>query len=316
MTWRPAPYGASIRAPTTMAWETRKYDKVQPDVLDFAVRWSTSGGTAMAAVGLDPVLSGVPGFALLALVVALAAYLRQVSATARDKLEEIFADRNALWKRENDDWTLERVRILSRTRNIIKIVTHVFFGLGTLVGARVCVFALAPKLNNAVLYWLDFALIATVAVSVFGMWIAHAINRSADDANFEEMMRAKPELKRFEFSFLGPPASRKLFMKSLAVVAIAITFLILFATLMVVMVQEFQAFRQQLVSHLVVIIGLAGMGMASLLLVIISERLAGPIEFESALVKFKGGASMPVLWVFVFLAMVIGSRLLWPITTM
>ncbi|MGJ4969783.1 MULTISPECIES: hypothetical protein [unclassified Bradyrhizobium] len=270
----------------------------------------------MAAASLDAVLSGTPGFTLLALVVALAAYLRQVSATARDKLEEIFADRNALWKRENDDWTLERVRILSRTRNIIKIVTHVFFGLGTIVGARVCVFALTPKLNNAILYWLDFALIATVAFSVFGMWIAHTVNRSADDANFEEMMRAKPELKRFEFSFPGPPASRKLFLRSLAVVAIAITFLILFATLTVIIIQEFQALRQQLIPHLVVIIGLAGMGMASLLLVIISERLAGPIEFESAFVKFKGGASLPILWVFVFLAMVIGSRLLWPITSM
>jgi hypothetical protein len=44
-----------------------------------------------------PVLSGPAGFTLVAIVVALAAYLRLVSATARAQIERIISGEDRFW---------------------------------------------------------------------------------------------------------------------------------------------------------------------------------------------------------------------------
>jgi len=69
--------------------------------------------------------------------------------------------------------------------------------------------------------------------------------------------------------------------------------------------------RNELMPHIVVIIGLAGMGISSLLLVAISRHRDGEIEVVAFGFKFRGGAGPVVLWIMAFLAMVGGSKMLW-----
>jgi hypothetical protein len=64
---------------------------------------------------MTPYLSGPPGTILLMFVVAVAAYLRQVSSTARDKIESILAGKETLWPIE-EPHTAERLKILENTR--------------------------------------------------------------------------------------------------------------------------------------------------------------------------------------------------------
>ncbi len=54
---------------------------------------------------------------------------------------------------------------------------------------------------------------------------------------------------------------------------------------------------------------LAGLG--ALFVTLILKIAAGPVEFEFAGLKFKGGAAPIVFWVICFLSIVLSIRLLW-----
>lgn len=135
---------------------------------------------------MDAVLSGPQGYTLLAIVIALAAYLRSVSAAARDKIEAILAGKDDLWIL-GEEYTSERIRILNKTRRLIRGVTHAFFVLSWLLGIRLCTTIFVPGHGNLHMAFFDLFFLVFLTIAIFGMWIAHWSNRAADDANFFEM---------------------------------------------------------------------------------------------------------------------------------
>jgi hypothetical protein len=95
-------------------------------------------------------------------------------------------------------------------------------------------------------------------------------------------------------------------------VGLAVVTSITLVTLLIIgILHDFSELRNQMAQHLVVIIGLAGMGMSSVLLVGIYRHKDGPIEVEGLIFKFKGGAGPIVLWIMAFLSMIVGSKMLW-----
>jgi len=60
-----------------------------------------------------------------------------------------------------------------------------------------------------------------------------------------------------------------------------------------------------------VVVGLPMAGFLSLFVTLVLRIAAGPIEFEIAGLKFKGGAAPIVFWVICFLSIAISIKLLW-----
>jgi hypothetical protein len=109
--------------------------------------------------------------------------------------------------------------------------------------------------------------------------------------------------------FFDPLQSRVL---KWTLVALAVVTSIMLVTLLIVgIVYNFSELRHEIAQHLIVIIGLAGMGMASILLIGICRYQDGPMEVEGITFKFKGGAGPVILWIMAFLAMIVGSKMLW-----
>jgi hypothetical protein len=69
--------------------------------------------------------------------------------------------------------------------------------------------------------------------------------------------------------------------------------------------------RQLIQDNPQAIIGLPVAALNSYCLVIFLEASSGPIEFEALSFKFRGASGPLVLWIFVFLAMVAGIKILW-----
>jgi hypothetical protein len=63
--------------------------------------------------------------------------------------------------------------------------------------------------------------------------------------------------------------------------------------------------------HVAATIGLPAASVAALLVVLLLEWNAGPIEYEGLGFRFRGASGPIVLWVLCFLAIVAGIRLLW-----
>ena len=60
-----------------------------------------------------------------------------------------------------------------------------------------------------------------------------------------------------------------------------------------------------------VLVGLPMAGLGALFVTLILRISTGPLEFEMAGVKFKGGAAPIVFWIICFLSIVLSIRLLW-----
>jgi len=141
-----------------------------------------------------PILSGPPGFILLMFVAAMAAYLRQVNATARDKIESIRSEKKILWPfAKMLPHSEERLKLLEATRNKIKWVTHVFFALAVVVGLRLFWATLAPlwEVSDS-LFWMrlaDLLLVTIVTVTLLAMWCMHSVSRKKDDRIHELMIK-------------------------------------------------------------------------------------------------------------------------------
>src|SRR5690242_16681820 len=108
---------------------------------------------------MQPLLNGPQGFIFLMFVAAMAAYLRLISATARDKIELILAGKDNLWSLDNG-FTRERLKILRTTRKAIRRVTHLYFFLAVAAGLRLCVLAVKPEARGAYIYWWDITLLS------------------------------------------------------------------------------------------------------------------------------------------------------------
>ena len=63
--------------------------------------------------------------------------------------------------------------------------------------------------------------------------------------------------------------------------------------------------------HFAATIGLPFAALAALVIVVILEISAGPIEFDGFGLKFKGAAGPVVFWILVFLAISASIKLLW-----
>lgn len=269
---------------------------------------------------MDAVLSGPQGYTLLAIVIALAAYLRSVSAAARDKIEAILAGKDELWT-PGEDYTSERIRILNKTRRLIRAVTHAFFVLAWLLAIRLCTSIFVPGHANLHLAFFDFLVLAFLTIAIFGMWIAHWTNRAADDSNFFEMtIRRKLSIGDEPASPSQRPTAtdpthfnnqQLNVLRWLIIVAFGGFLLVLVTLLIALIVVEFAELRRQIVSNLVTIIGLAGMGTGALILVSIFRSATTPIAVEAFFMKFEGGAGPVILWAIVFMTMVGASKLLW-----
>lgn len=63
--------------------------------------------------------------------------------------------------------------------------------------------------------------------------------------------------------------------------------------------------------HFAATVGLPFAGLAALVVVVVLEISAGPIQFEGFGLKFSGAAGPVVFWVVVFLAIAASIKLLW-----
>jgi hypothetical protein len=63
--------------------------------------------------------------------------------------------------------------------------------------------------------------------------------------------------------------------------------------------------------HYAATMGLPLAAIAALVLVLLLEASAGPIEIEGLGFKFRGASGPAILWIFVFLAMTLAIKLLW-----
>ena len=70
-------------------------------------------------------------------------------------------------------------------------------------------------------------------------------------------------------------------------------------------------FFQILQSHFAATIGLPLAAVASLVIVILLEFTSGPIKMKAIGFEFEGAAAPAILWMFCFLTMVFGIKLLW-----
>ena len=68
---------------------------------------------------------------------------------------------------------------------------------------------------------------------------------------------------------------------------------------------------QLALQHFPAVVGLPSAAIASLCIVVVLEGTAGPVEFETLGLKFKGAAGPIVFWVLCFLAITAAIHLLW-----
>lgn len=63
--------------------------------------------------------------------------------------------------------------------------------------------------------------------------------------------------------------------------------------------------------HFPVVVGVPMAALAALFITLVLKIAGGPIEFEVAGLKFKGGAAPIVFWIFCFLSITISIKMLW-----
>jgi hypothetical protein len=96
-----------------------------------------------------------------------------------------------------------------------------------------------------------------------------------------------------------------------SVLAAASIFAGIFLAFNIYLLWSDESIRNLIKDHYAATIGLPMAALASLVLVIVLEAGAGPIQFKAAGFEFKGASGQVVLWVFVFLAISGAIKLLW-----
>jgi hypothetical protein len=135
-----------------------------------------------------PILDGAPGFVLLAFVMALAAYLRQVSTTAQKQIDDIESGSPAAYPYQQASRSVreERIGFLLAMRGKLAIVTHFFFLFLVLLAARMVFYAstkfawFEAKFADFARYWFDLSYVSGLLVLIIAMWIMHTIARGRD----------------------------------------------------------------------------------------------------------------------------------------
>jgi hypothetical protein len=131
---------------------------------------------------ISPILNGAPGFILLAIVVALGAYLRGVYAAANDLHEKIIIGGQAAWPLKKD-YTQTRLANLQAVENRLKRITFHIFLFSIIVAVRLILFAVtviptfSVRGDNTlllILYWWDLLTMIALTVGLCFMWRAHS----------------------------------------------------------------------------------------------------------------------------------------------
>ena len=106
------------------------------------------------------------------------------------------------------------------------------------------------------------------------------------------------------------------YMYAIARGAALIVFVLFSASLLILLYQEWRnpELRSMVTSHFPAVIGIPAAGVFSFLVVALFEGTAGKVKFEVLTVKFEGAAGPIIMWMFCFLATVLGIRTLWPLT--
>lgn len=153
------------------------------------------------------ILSGPPAFILLATLFGLAVYLRQVSLSAHEHIEEIETDRKPesyprLIEGRPAPHTEAMLQHLRSTRSKLRWVTLVVFGLILFLSVRIFWYALLvaypcdpPSFLNWLyiiderLYQVDLWFAAILILFVGSMFLMHWLARRRSDQIHEQMLR-------------------------------------------------------------------------------------------------------------------------------
>jgi hypothetical protein len=137
---------------------------------------------------MEPILNGVASVTLMALLIALAVYLRQVSADTEDTIESLLSNTKSLWPRSAEH-TQKRIKLLTRVLNYIVAITPILFLMSFIISARLVAgayFAACTKnifsfcvdtmdiLSSHVLMAVDCFITFVVLILIAGMWAMHS----------------------------------------------------------------------------------------------------------------------------------------------
>jgi hypothetical protein len=134
------------------------------------------------------ILDGAPGFILLGFIMALAAYLRQVSTGAQKMIDELEGGMPTgfPYSRTAPAVRSERLEFLVGMRDNLVAVTHALFFMLVLLAGRMIFYAIArlgwiqaPTADSA-RNWFDLGYVSAVFVLVFAMWVMHTRASSRD----------------------------------------------------------------------------------------------------------------------------------------
>lgn len=137
-----------------------------------------------------PIFSGPPIFVTLAILSALAVYLRQVSLSAQDLSDRIKGKHSTTpfpWDRVEGDFRDRKIRLLLEVRHTIYEATLGLSSLIFLVGVRIFLYALEPLGASTSLLFhhtvvaFDLVLAASMVILLGFMWRAHTVSRGRDE---------------------------------------------------------------------------------------------------------------------------------------
>ena len=141
---------------------------------------------------MSPILNSAGSITLLAFVLALSVYLRQVHASCEDRIAAILDGKDSRVWPLGAQHTGLRIALLQRVNRTIEVITPWMFALSCVCAARVFLYALSvfwsdSECYSSFLVWFDVLLSAAVFLAIVGMWIAHSLLR-AEYARIKFMM--------------------------------------------------------------------------------------------------------------------------------
>jgi hypothetical protein len=136
----------------------------------------------------QPLLSTVSAFVLVAIVIGLSTYLRQLSETRERLIDEIEAGKIGKFP-SGAPQTAAKLAYLEASRSRLNRVAPILIWFSIIVIGRVAALAGfeipnggASDMVNYVFRWCDFILMMGVGILFFGLWYMHYNGRQQDDA--------------------------------------------------------------------------------------------------------------------------------------
>jgi hypothetical protein len=136
-------------------------------------------------------LSGAPGFVLLAISFAIGAYIRQVYVAASEVYDKIIGGDLKLWPR-TESFTEDRLKNIEFVRFALRWITHGMFLFILLVSVRLLLLAVKPVMKShwftdGLFHRVDLFLMGYLTIAFALMWITHAVG-SWKELKYHERM--------------------------------------------------------------------------------------------------------------------------------